>query len=149
MVSTAANASQPAPFTGFVDPNAKNAITPPLRDQLAEARRDDMPALMGIHLGPTGRSVSKSYGDAFNQLTAVGRYHLSLFLTDYKGAHVFPGTTYGADDKNNPTPAETRYKKAMDWLTEEAPGFKGKTRVDVYREKGDKYADAIERAAKA
>jgi hypothetical protein len=37
----------------------------------------------------------------------------------------------------------------MEWLTEEAPDRKDQTRVDLYREKGDKYADAVERAAKA
>ncbi|KAF9649295.1 hypothetical protein BDM02DRAFT_3186460 [Thelephora ganbajun] len=118
-------------FDDFVDHNAETRITPASSIQLAEARLcDDMPTLSSIQLGPSGRSVSRSYEAALNQLTAVG-------------------TTHGIDDKTKPTPAEKRYQKAKEWLAEEVPNFTGMTRVDVYREKSDKYADAIERAAKA
>jgi hypothetical protein len=73
----------------------------------------------------------------------------TTLLDRFEVAHIFSGTAHGVDDKEQLTPAETRYQEAMEWLTEEAPNRKDKTRVDVYREKGDKYADAVERAAKA
>ncbi|GLB44722.1 hypothetical protein LshimejAT787_1800590 [Lyophyllum shimeji] len=91
---------------------------------------DDMPVLAPVQLGPTGKSVARSYDAAISKLIPAG-------------------TTVGVDvaDPQNLTAEEERYQKAMTWLL-----FKykdGKTRVEIYSEKQELYTKAIERKTKA
>lgn len=46
-----------------------------------------------------------------------------------------------AEEKLSAT--ERRYRYAMDWLTGRDPGGGGKTRVEIYREKQENYAEAL------
>lgn len=47
----------------------------PLATELNQAVLcDDMPALAGIQLGPTGRSVARSYAAALSKLVAKGEF---------------------------------------------------------------------------
>jgi hypothetical protein len=67
-------------FTGGYD--AYGYPTAPLKPrdvQLAEAVLcDDMPALAGVQLGPTGKSVSRSYGAALDMLTPSGQHSFDI-----------------------------------------------------------------------
>ncbi|KAF8308707.1 hypothetical protein DL93DRAFT_2158864 [Clavulina sp. PMI_390] len=92
---------------------------------------DDMPSLSGIQLGPTGRSVSRSYEATLAQL--------------------IPGI---ADERAGEklTLKQERYKKAMDWL--KAPADLSTdgdelTRMGLYQRKLALYNAAVEQKAKA
>ena len=67
---------------GF-DPKTGEALTPllPLSTELNQAILcDDMPALANIQIGPTGRSVSRSYGATLSKLVPKG---MSLFREEH------------------------------------------------------------------
>ncbi|KAG6864273.1 hypothetical protein C0991_010910 [Blastosporella zonata] len=93
---------------------------------------DDMPALAPVQLGPTGKSVARSYDAAISKLVPAG-------------------TTVGVDvkDANNLTEEEARYKRAMEWLTYADPENKDKTRVELYTEKQRSYTKIVEQKTKA
>jgi hypothetical protein len=58
---------------GFDDNGNMTAPILPLQTELNNAVLcDDMPALAGIQLGPTGRSVSRSYAATLSKLIPVG-----------------------------------------------------------------------------
>lgn len=61
------------------------------------------------------------------------------------------GTTVGIEvaDPSNLSDQERRYKKAMDWLTAEDPDMPGKTHVELYVEKQEKYTNVVEKKQKA
>ncbi|KAF9789309.1 hypothetical protein BJ322DRAFT_530445 [Thelephora terrestris] len=102
--------------------------------QLAQAILcDDMPALSGVQLGPTGRSVARSYGATLTKLVPAGH---TIGVDD--------GIAYSELD-----PAEQRYKKAMDYLTAPVAEGSDQTRIDIYRDKQNAYTDAFERKVKA
>jgi hypothetical protein len=122
-------------FTTGFDLRGK-AITPttPISVQLAEAILcDDMPALSGVQLGPTGRSVARSYAATLSKLCPAG-------------------STTGIDDdidEGNLSEPEQRYRRAMIWLTSNDPNNPGQTRVEMYRRKQKAYTDAFEQKTKA
>ncbi|KAG6811417.1 hypothetical protein H0H92_007525 [Tricholoma furcatifolium] len=93
---------------------------------------DDMPALSPVQLGPTGKSVGRSYDAAISKLVPAG-------------------STLGVDvkDANALTDEEARYKKAMEWLTFKEPEHNGRTRIDVYTEKQRIYTKVVEEKTKA
>lgn len=130
----------------------RTTITPPLAVRLAEGRLvDDMPALSSVALGPTGRSVARSYEAALSKLCPTGesvmRLH-PLIPSSNTRTGLRVGTTIGVD-ANDDDPGEKRYRKAMSYLTEPHPSYPGKTRVDVYTEKQKAYTTAFERKTEA
>ncbi|KAF9009609.1 hypothetical protein BDQ17DRAFT_1323151 [Cyathus striatus] len=102
--------------------------------QLAEAILcDDMPALSAVQLGPTGRSVSRSYGATLSKLCPAG-------------------STTGIDDnpKEKLSEQAIRYRKAMDWLTCCVNHYgRMVSRIDLYREKQNAYTKAFEDKTRA
>jgi hypothetical protein len=65
---------------------------------------------------------------------------------------VAQGSTTGVSDgseRENLSAAEKRYQFSMQWLVGRDPNDCGRTRVDVYREKQEKYTDAFERKVRA
>ncbi|KAG6829970.1 hypothetical protein H0H92_002775 [Tricholoma furcatifolium] len=111
-------------------------LTAPILPTVTELNQailcDDMPALSPVQLGPTGKSVARSYDAAISKLVPAG-------------------TTVGVDvkDETNLTEDEIRYTKAMDWLTWGDPKNKGRTRVEVYTEKQRAYTEVVEQKTKA
>ncbi|KAJ8088470.1 hypothetical protein PM082_022543 [Marasmius tenuissimus] len=103
----------------------------PAATELAQARLcDDMPSYGPFQLGPTGRSVARSYGQALSKL-------------------VPSGTTVGiATEGSVLTYAQERYKQAMAWLTTLDTRL-GKTRVEVYTQKQHAYTKVVEDKARA
>ncbi|KAG6812259.1 hypothetical protein H0H92_003715 [Tricholoma furcatifolium] len=94
---------------------------------------DDMPVLSPVQLGPTGKSVARSYDAAISKL-------------------IPKGTTVGidVDDARALSDEEARYKRAMDWLTFKDKDQGGtKTRIEVYTERQAKYTKAVESKTKA
>ncbi|KAJ7307798.1 hypothetical protein DFH08DRAFT_1051408, partial [Mycena albidolilacea] len=105
----------------------------PTKVELAQARLcDDMPALAAMQLGPTGRSVARSYATAISKLIPAG-------------------TTVGIDDGNNKSLSEDqkRYKKAMSILSSEVPNKDGHSLVELYTIKQKAYTDAVTAKTKA
>ncbi|CAE6473609.1 unnamed protein product [Rhizoctonia solani] len=73
----------------------------PLATELNQAILcDDMPVLSTLQLGPTGRSVARSYAPTISKLKAAG-------------------TPIGIDDGNSMTPDQKRYNQAMKILSSE------------------------------
>ena len=65
---------------------------------------------------------------------------------------IAPGSTTGVSDgvsEAKLNAAEQRYQYAMEWLTGRDPNDGGRTRVEIYREKQERYTDAFERKARA
>ncbi|RDB17300.1 hypothetical protein Hypma_001916 [Hypsizygus marmoreus] len=93
---------------------------------------DDMPALSTVQLGPTGKSVARSYAAALGKLVPAG-------------------TTVGVEvaDVQHLTDKEKRYQKAMDWLTSEVPDKPGMSRVELYTKKQFAYTAVVENKTKA
>jgi hypothetical protein len=63
---------------------------------------------------------------------------------------VAQGSTTGVSDgtpHEHLSPAEQRYKAAMDWLTNRDSNEGHRTRIDIYREKQENYTAAFERKA--
>lgn len=61
----------------------------PLQTELNNAILcDDMPALAGVQLGPTGRSVARSYASALSKLIPVGKIELMIFLRVYCSTNI-------------------------------------------------------------
>ena len=59
---------------GFDSKGQPTAPLPPASVQLAEAILcDDMPVLAGVQLGPTGRSVARSYSATLTRLCPAGQ----------------------------------------------------------------------------
>ncbi|KAF8288850.1 hypothetical protein DL93DRAFT_2103586 [Clavulina sp. PMI_390] len=97
---------------------------------------DDMPPLAGIQLGPTGRSVSRSYDAALAELIPNAAW--PGIVDEGAGAGL--------------TPEQERYKRAMEWLRKLAEiGTDGKelTRVGLYKRKLKSYTSAVEQKTKA
>ncbi|GLB33855.1 hypothetical protein LshimejAT787_0107390 [Lyophyllum shimeji] len=118
---------------GFDDEGNQTTAVLPTVTQLNQAILcDDMPVLAPIQLGPTGRSVARSYDAALSKLIPAG-------------------TTVGVDvkDPKNLTEEEQRYKKAMDYLLSRHPQHPEKTRVQMYTEKQKAYTQAVEAKTKA
>ncbi|KAF9009642.1 hypothetical protein BDQ17DRAFT_1348488 [Cyathus striatus] len=101
----------------------EKSIIPPRFVQLAEAILcDDMPALAPVQLGPTGRSVSRSYDATLSKLCPAGSV-----------------TGIDDDPKVKLSEQAERYKKAMAWLTgykqnEYTKAFEEKTKENVTNE---------------
>ncbi|KAK7047177.1 hypothetical protein VNI00_006843 [Paramarasmius palmivorus] len=105
----------------------------PTRIELAQARLcDDMPALGPVQLGPTGRSVARSYATAISKLIPAG-------------------TTIGIDEGSNGVLSEDqkRYKQAMTILSSEVPGKDGHTLVELYTAKQKAYTAAVSAKTRA
>lgn len=51
--------------------------------------------------------------------------------------------------EETPSNAERRYQYAMNWLTSLVPGDSGKTQVEMYGQKQEKYNEALQRKARA
>ncbi|KAJ7726021.1 hypothetical protein DFH07DRAFT_246439 [Mycena maculata] len=113
-------------FEEYLAPMDVNALLP-TRVELAQARLcDDMPALASVQLGPTGRSVARSYATAISKLIPAG-------------------TTIGIDEGSNKPLSEDqkRYKQAMAILSSEVPNRDGHTLVELYTLKQKAYTDAV------
>lgn len=120
--------------------------------QLNEAMLcDDMPALSGVQLGPTGKSVSRSYAATLSKLCPAGKYRLHFSFTS-RLTSIFSGSTTGISDdvtEDKLSSAERRYQNAMSYLVGRDTNDPTKTRVDLYRQKQTKYTEAFERKTKA
>jgi len=103
--------------------DAKGRLTTPILSREVELAQailcDDMPALSGVQLGPTGRSVARSYAATLSKLCPAGST---------------VGIAQGIDE-DDLTDAERRYQAALAWLLEKDINDKAKTHIDVYREK--------------
>ncbi|KAG6908104.1 hypothetical protein DXG01_006142 [Tephrocybe rancida] len=117
------------------DGNQTAPILPTVTELNQAILCDDMPTLSPVQLGPTGKSVARSYDAAISKLVPAE----------------YTGSTVGVDvkDPNSLTEDEARYKKAMEWLTFADPANKGKTRIDVYTEKQRDYTNVVEQKTKA
>ena len=66
--------------------DAKGRLTTPLLPREVELAQailcDDMPALSGVQLGPTGRSVARSYAATLSKLCPAGSSIFFSRLTD-------------------------------------------------------------------
>ena len=107
---------------------------------------DDMPALSGVQLGPTGKSVSRSYGATLSKLCPAGQSCLySNFLPLL--TPLISGSTTGISGdsvEGNLSASEKRYEDAMNYLTGEDPKHPMKSRINVYCEKQKAYTDAVD-----
>ena len=107
---------------------------------------DDMPALSGVQLGLTGKSVSRSYAATLCKLCPAGQLCLySNFLPPL--TPLLPGSTTGIDDdisEEKLPPNERRYQKAMNFLTGRDTHYPTKSRIELYCEKQKKYTDAVD-----
>jgi hypothetical protein len=118
---------------GFDSNGKRTAPILPMVTELNQAILcDDMPVLSPVQLGPTGKSVARSYDAAISKLIPAG-------------------TTVGVDiaDASNLTDDEERYVKAMGWLTYRDAKKESKTRVETYAEKQKEYTKAVEQKTKA
>ncbi|CAE7138793.1 unnamed protein product [Rhizoctonia solani] len=108
-----------------------NELMLPLKTQLNQAILcDDMPAMAPIQMGPTGRSVSRSYATTISKLVPAG-------------------TTVGVDDGAEMTAEQKRYKQAMETLSREVPGKNGVSLVELYTQKQATYTKAVAEKTKA
>ncbi|KAG9118787.1 hypothetical protein FRC07_006524 [Ceratobasidium sp. 392] len=108
-----------------------NDLVLPLKTELNQAILcDDMPAMAPIQMGPTGRSVSRSYAATISKLVPAG-------------------TTVGIDDGEGMTSEQKRYKKAMEVLSKEVPGKNGLSLVELYTQKQSTYTKAVAEKTKA
>ncbi|KAL0569591.1 hypothetical protein V5O48_012379, partial [Marasmius crinis-equi] len=116
---------------GFTDTGKKTTPLLPTATELAQARLcDDMPTYAPFQLGPTGRSVARSYGAALSKLVPAG-------------------TTVGIDTGDSLlSESQIRYKNAMKWLTELDPRT-SKTRVELYTQRQHLYTEAVENKTRA
>ncbi|KAF7365043.1 Helicase with zinc finger domain 2 [Mycena venus] len=114
--------------------------------QVAEAILcDDMPALAPIQLGPTGRSVARSYTSTLNKLCPVG-------ITVGTDKAVKTDITAANDvqpEKEDDSAELKLYKQAMKWLTTTDPSRPGKIRLVWYKEKQLAHTKAVEQRIKA
>ncbi|PWN43894.1 hypothetical protein IE81DRAFT_51560 [Ceraceosorus guamensis] len=85
---------------------------------------DDMPTLANISMGPTGRSVARSYAAAISKLVPAS-------------------TPVGIDDESKLTDGHKRYKKAMAILSAEIPDT-DETLISRYTSMQSKYTLAVE-----
>jgi len=107
-----------------------------------------MPTLSGIQLGPTGRTVSGSYGATLSKLCPTGWCLTQEMCTISDPSSA--GSTAGIpDDSGDLSDEEKRYQAAMDWLLEKDPEHPSQTHIDLYKEKQSEYTDAFERKIKA
>ncbi|KAJ7912201.1 hypothetical protein B0H13DRAFT_1875133 [Mycena leptocephala] len=116
----------------YLVPVDKNALLP-TKIELAQARLcDDMPALAAMQLGPTGRSVARSYATAISKLIPAG-------------------TTIGIDVGSTKPLSEDqkRYKQAMAILSSEVPNKDGHSLVELYTVKQKAYTDAVSAKTRA
>ncbi|KAJ6580024.1 hypothetical protein DFH09DRAFT_1309984 [Mycena vulgaris] len=116
----------------YLAPVDKNTLLP-TKVELAQARLcDDMPALAAMQLGPTGRSVARSYATAISKLIPAG-------------------TTIGIDEGSNKPLSEDqkRYKQAMIILSSEVPNKDGHSLVELYTLKQKAYTDAVSAKTRA
>ncbi|KAG8741224.1 hypothetical protein FRC10_003146 [Ceratobasidium sp. 414] len=90
---------------------------------------DDMPTLSTLQMGPTGKSVARSYGEVISKLVPAQ-------------------STIGVDE-NSMTPGQLRYDKGMKFLSSPLPGNPGKTIINIYAEKQHAYTETVENRAKA
>ncbi|KAG8690747.1 hypothetical protein FRC11_009364 [Ceratobasidium sp. 423] len=103
----------------------------PLATELNQAILcDDMPALSTIQLGPTGRSVARSYAATISKLKARG-------------------TPIGIDDGSQMSEDQKRYNQAMKILSSELPDKPGRSLVELYAEKQTIYTKAVANKTKA
>lgn len=106
-----------------------------------------MPTLSGIQLGPTGRSVAKSYGATLSKLCPSGLCLAWGMCSMFDDSGV--GSTTGIrDDSGTLSDEERRYQNAMEWLRMKHADYPTKSHIDIYKEKQAKYTDAFERKTK-
>lgn len=102
----------------------------PLKTELKQAILcDDMPTLSTLQMGPTGKSVARSYAKAISKLVSAG-------------------TTIGVD-ASSMSDDQKRYDQGMRILSAELPERPGKTLVELYTEKQAAYTQAVENKTKA
>jgi hypothetical protein len=121
----------------------------PLATELNQAILcDDMPVLSTIQLGPTGRSVARSYAATINKLKAAGEYSKAKIITSFE-TNAKLGTPIGIDDGGFMTPDQKRYKQAMKILSSEIPEKPGRSLVELYTEKQAVYTKSVANKTKA
>lgn len=129
----------------------KTTITLPTATELNQAILcDDMPALSPVQLGPTGRSVARSYQAILGKLVPSGMSLIISTQTHPLMMYTLIGTTVGVEvgDPNALTDAEKRYQRAMEWLLAEDPRNPGKSHLQSYIAKQKIYTEAEERKIK-
>ena len=112
---------------------------------------DDMPALSGVQLGPTGKSVSRSYATTLSKLCPAGQSCLYSNFLPLLTPLVSGSTTGISDDfvEGKLSASEKRYDDAMGYLTGEDPKHAPKSRINVYCEKQKVYTDAVDHKIRA
>jgi len=102
----------------------------PRKTELATAILcDDLPPLANIAMGPTGRSVARSYAAAISKLVPAG-------------------TPVGIEDEGQLSEDQKRYRKAMAILSSEVPD-RDITLVELYTQKEEAYTKAVEQKNRA
>ncbi|KAG8724408.1 hypothetical protein FRC09_019026 [Ceratobasidium sp. 395] len=84
---------------------------------------DDMPPLSNLQLGPTGRSVARTYTNAISKL-------------------VSSGSTVGINEGETKSKDQQRYEQGMAILSSQVAG-KNKSIVELYTEKQKAYTEAV------
>ncbi|TBU51421.1 hypothetical protein BD310DRAFT_953282 [Dichomitus squalens] len=108
----------------------ENDVLIPTKVELKQAILcDDMPTLSPIQMGPSGRSVSRSYTNAIRKLIPAG-------------------TTVGVDEGKPLTDDQQRYKQAMSILSAEVED-KDMTLVELYTQKQAAYTRACAEKTRA
>lgn len=121
----------------------------PQKTELANAVLcDDMPPLANIAMGPTGRSVARSYAAAISKLVPAGESYNELWRVSGSCDLSIAGTPIGIDDEGQLTEDQQRYKKAMAILSAEVPD-RNSTFVELYTKKQEAYTKAVEEKNKA
>ncbi|KAB5588665.1 hypothetical protein CTheo_7892 [Ceratobasidium theobromae] len=121
-------------FEDYVVDQANSAILPTKIELNNAILCDDMPTLSTIQMGPTGRSVARSYATAISKLVSAGK----------------AGTTVGIDRGDDKSEDQQRYEQGMSVLSTkllDRPGTP--SLVELYAEKQAKYTHAVENKAKA
>ncbi|KAH7335678.1 hypothetical protein B0J17DRAFT_629921 [Rhizoctonia solani] len=109
----------------------KEAIVLPTVTELNQAVLcDDMPVLSTLQMGPTGRSVARSYAATISKLVPAA-------------------TPIGIDDGSKMTEDQRRHQQAMRVLSSDIPDMPGTSLVELYTEKQSKYTKAVTDKTKA
>ncbi|KAB5588664.1 hypothetical protein CTheo_7891 [Ceratobasidium theobromae] len=121
-------------FEDYAIDQANNALLPTKIELNNAILCDDMPTLSTIQMGPTGRSVARSYASAISKLVSAGK----------------AGTTVGIDRGDEKSEDQQRYEQGMAILSAkllDRPGTP--SLVELYAEKQAKYTQTVENKAKA
>jgi hypothetical protein len=102
-----------------------------------------MPTFSSIQLGPTGRSVARSYANTISKLVSARKCYAKFISIIFSARTPFLETNIGADPVKDMSDDQRRYKNAMTFLTQEQPGKGGLTLIELYTAKQSKYTQVV------